>query len=375
MEQRPEPESIWSVFSNRWAKLVVALVYLFLLGWVVYFLRRILVPFALAMVVAYILHPLVCWLEARLRWPRVAVVLVLMSVFTVLVLASLALGVYYTVQQVEQMVPAAKEAIRASQERGGLWGKVEAAVETIPAQIRLEAEKVIEDLPNTIRQNLRGIFTSVARGVGAVAGALLRVVLGIFSFVLFFVVAGYLLIDLPAIARALKDLLPRRHKGTILWVAHRINRDIHAFFRGQVLVALALAAMYSAGLVALGVDFALLIGVAAGLANIVPYLGIAVGLVPALLFSVVPYVGVWKPLGVWAAFVIAQNVEGFLLTPKIVGRQVGLNPVAVILAILVFGKIFGFLGVIFAVPLAAVIKVLLSELAAYYKRLQNRAGP
>ena len=104
-----------------------------------------------------------------------------------------------------------------------------------------------------------------------------------------------------------------------------------------------------------------------------PYFGLAVGIGPALVMAVVPWVGIWKPIGVILTFVIGQNIEGFYLTPKIVGKNVGLNPVAVILAILVFGQLLGFLGVIFAVPLAAAAKVLLGELLRYYREYQKEA--
>jgi predicted PurR-regulated permease PerM len=203
--------------------------------------------------------------------------------------------------------------------------------------------------------------------VGSIAGVILRFILASFDFVLFFVIAGYLLIDWPAIQRKARDLLPVWHKDDVLRIAGTIDGDMRAFFRGQLLVALALSVVYTIGLVLCGVPFGLIIGVVAGLANIVPYLGIAVGLVPALLLTLIPYTGLFKPIGVVVTYTLGQTLEGFFLTPKIVGQNVGLSPVVVILAILIFAELFGFIGVVFAVPLASVCKVLLGELLRYYR--------
>jgi len=363
-------ESMWSVFRNRWVKLVLALLCVWGVGYLVYALRSILVPFGLAVVMAYILNPVVDLLHAKLRWPRLAVVLALVGVFTVLLLGAVGLGVYYTVRTVERVVPAAEKALKQTAQPADAGGRVEAALESIPNELRVQIEQAIEQLPETIRKHFKVISASLLKGVGAVFAALLGFVLASFSFVLFFVVTAYVLVDLPALEEGVRDLLPVRYRKTILRITAAIDRDVHAFFRGQILVALALGGIYSVGLLICGVDFALLIGVIAGLANIVPYLGIAVGLTPALLFSLVPYHGPWAPLGVVATFVIGQTIEGFFLTPRIVGKNVGLHPVVVILAIMIFGQLLGFLGIIFAVPLAAAAKVLLGELVRYYKDYQ-----
>lgn len=368
---RPRPEStVWSVFGNRWVKLLLALLCLAAVVWLVHVLRGILVPFALAIVAAYIFDPLVELLRRALRCRRLVAVLLLVGVFTAVVLAAAGLGVYYAVRTVERVVPAAQEALTRGREPGGLWERLQQTLENIPNEIRVQTDKALEQLPATVREHFKTISTSVLRGVGAVVGALLRFVLASFNFVLFFVVMAYLLVDLPALREGAKDLLPMRQRDGILRVIGAIDRDVHAFFRGQILVALCLGCIYSVGLLISGVDFAVLIGVVAGLANIVPYLGIAVGLVPALLFSLVPYHGMLAPVGVVATFIVGQSAEGLYLTPKIVGKNVGLHPVAVILAILVFGQLFGFLGVLFAVPLAAAAKVLLGELVRWYKAYQ-----
>jgi predicted PurR-regulated permease PerM len=356
-----------SVFANRWVKLVILILCVVLFGWLVYTLRGILVPFGLAVVAAYVLNPLVAWLQAKLRWPRTCVVVGLMTLVTLIAIGLLSIGVYYTVTSVQEMVPAARRALAATADGENLWEKIQIAIESIPNEVRVHIEKMIEELPQTIRVHFKEISGSFFRILGATLALLFNFILSSFSFVLLFVVTGYLLIDLPKLTARLRDLLPRRYKESILRVAGAIDRDVHAFFRGQILVALVLSVIYGAGLVLCGIDFALPIAMVAGLANIVPYLGIAVGMAPALLFAFVPYTGLLVPIGVVATFIIGQTIEGLYLTPKIVGDNVGLHPVVVILAILVFGQLLGFLGIIFAVPLAAVVKVLLGEALAYYR--------
>jgi len=375
MADPPTNGSLWSVFRNRWVKLLLAVGALVLLGHLVYVLRGVLVPFGLALVAAYIFNPLVELLAAKLRWRRLLVVVALVAVLSIVMLATVTLGIYYAVKTVEDVVPAAERALKETVKPEGLWGRVQAALQSIPNEIRVQIDEALEQLPTTIRENFKEISASILRGIGAVFRVVLGFVLASFNFVLFFVVMAYLLVDLPALSAGFKDLLPVRYKDGILRVMDTMDRDLRAFFRGQVLVALALAGIYAVGLLICRVDFALVIAVVAGLANIVPYLGIAVGLVPALLFALVPYSGMLKPLGVVATFVIGQTIEGFYLTPKIVGRNVGLNPVVVILAILIFGQLLGFLGVIFAIPLASACKALLGELARYYKRVQGPAEP
>jgi len=181
-------------------------------------------------------------------------------------------------------------------------------------------------------------------------------------------------VDLPRLRAWVAGLLPVRHKDTIQRIASAIDGNVHAFYRGQFLVSLALCGIYSVGLLLCGVDFAVLIGVAGGLADMVPYLGLVVGMVPAVLLSLVPYVGLAKPLGVVVVFAFGETFGGIVLAPRIVGRRVGLHPAIVLLAIMVFGNLLGVLGVLFAVPLASVLKVLGGEVLTVYRRSQAAAA-
>ena len=166
----------------------------------------------------------------------------------------------------------------------------------------------------------------------------------------------------------MRRLLPRQREGLVVKLAGECHEVLGAFLRGQLLVMLALSVIYSAGLMLVGLELGLLIGVLAGLASIVPYMGFIVGIGAALTaalfqFGLEPY----PLIGIGVVFMIGQLLEGMVLTPMLVGDRIGLHPVAVIFAILAGGQLFGFTGVLLALPVAAVIMVLLRHAHDLYK--------
>lgn len=188
------------------------------------------------------------------------------------------------------------------------------------------------------------------------------------NFALFAIVAGYLLKDFdPLIANA-RNLLPPRRKDKILEIVGKIDVQLRSFLRGQFTVCLCLGTLYTIGFLITGTPFAILIGAFGVVASFIPFVGVATIAATALLLTVLQYGLDWHVLGVLAVIGIVQALEGNLLTPKIVGDQIGLSPVWVILAILVFGNLLGFLGLLIAVPTAAALKVLVVEGVEYYKR-------
>ncbi|MDH3924259.1 MAG: AI-2E family transporter, partial [Xanthomonadales bacterium] len=158
-----------------------------------------------------------------------------------------------------------------------------------------------------------------------------------------------------------------------------IEQVLGAFIRGQLMVMLALGLIYTVGLWALGLDLALIIGMGAGLLSIVPYLGTIVGVIAALVAAFFQFQDVLHPVLVLAVFATGQALEGMVLTPKLVGDQVGLHPVAVIFAVLAGGQLFGFLGVLLALPAASALNVLVGYMHQKYQEsdlyLRDSAGP
>ncbi len=182
------------------------------------------------------------------------------------------------------------------------------------------------------------------------------------------VVTFYLLRDWDILVAKMRRLLPRQNENLVVQLIAECHEVLGAFMRGQLLVMLALGIVYAVGLTSIGLELGLLIGLLAGLASLVPYLGFVVGISAALVaglfqFGLDPY----PLIGIVAVFSIGQALEGMLLTPLLVGDRIGLHPVAVIFAILAGGQLFGFTGVLLALPVAAVIMVLLRHMHELYK--------
>jgi len=182
------------------------------------------------------------------------------------------------------------------------------------------------------------------------------------------VLAFFFLQDYPRLMGRLKDLLPRRAVGLVARRFAEVDEVLSAFVRGQLTVGAVLSLIYAAGLSAGRIDMAIVIGVIAGFGNMVPYLGTAVGILLSLVGLALSWQGPWQLAVVAGTFVIGQLLEGLVITPRIVGEKVGLAPVAVIIAILAFGELFGFVGILLAVPVAAILKVVLRVVVQRYRR-------
>jgi predicted PurR-regulated permease PerM len=175
------------------------------------------------------------------------------------------------------------------------------------------------------------------------------------------VLTFYLLRDWDILVARFRELLPRRHADKITQISLECDEMLAGFIRGQVMVMSALSAIYTVGLMMVGLELALLLGVIAGFVSFVPYLGLIVGIVLAGLAALFQF-GDWLPIVyVVIVFGVAQMIEGMVLTPRFVGERIGLHPVAVIFAVLAGGQLFGFTGVLLALPAAAVVVVLLKH--------------
>ena len=181
------------------------------------------------------------------------------------------------------------------------------------------------------------------------------------------VVGFYLLRDFDYIVARCRSLLPREQEPMIVSLVKECDVVLGAFIRGQLLVMLCLGILYSFGLWLVGLDLALLIGMVAGLASIVPYLGFAVGIAAALIAAAFQFGDLFHLVMVVVAFSVVQTLESIIITPWLVGDRIGLHPVAVIFAVLAGGQLFGFVGILVALPVAAIIMVLLRHANRRYK--------
>ena len=326
-----------------------------LLGAVLIALGPVLTPFVAAAVIAYMLAPMVQRLH-DLKVPRsLAAVLVIAATLLVLLLLVLILLPIMRAELalVRQKLPALAAALQGSV---APWFE-----QTFGLKLQLDAQALREWIGRQLAdggdewgQRMFGYARSGWSMAVEVVGAALLVPLVLF----------YLLADWPAITRRLRNLVPPRWLPQVTGLLGETDALLGQYLRGQLMVMLALAAYYSIGLLLVGLDLWLPIGVLTGLLVVVPYLGFALGLVLALLSGLMEF-GLLKGLAtVGSVYAIGQLLETYFLTPRLVGERIGLHPVAVIFALLAFGSLFGFVGVLLALPLAALAAVGLRRLHA-----------
>ena len=238
--------------------------------------------------------------------------------------------------------------------------------------LELERFPELGDANSTIRQSLASIGTAIqSRGgefLNAALGSLSSLVNAIVIFVIVPIVAFYLLYDWDRMVAKVDALLPRDHAPMVRQLASDIDRTMAGFIRGQGTVCLILGAYYAIALMLAGLNFGLVVGVVAGALTFIPYVGALVGGALAIGLALFQFWGDWLwILLVYAIFQSGQFVEGNILTPKLVGGSVGLHPVWLIFALSAFGTLFGFVGLLVAVPVAAAIGVIMRFAIGQYK--------
>jgi len=328
------------------------------LGIVLHLLSPILMPFLIALALAYLWDPVVDRLE-RAGLSRTVGVSVVFLVSTLVLLALVLVLVPLLGRQmhvVAAKVPAAIEWFRSSLLP---WLQREFQIS--------EADIPLERIKDALMANWKSAGGVAQELLVSATSSSLAVLGWLANLVLIPVVGFYLLRDWDRMIAWIRETLPRPWEQTATQLARECDEVVGAFLRGQFLVMLALGVCYTGGLMLIGLDLALLIGMLAGLASIVPYLGLVLGVAAASIAALLQF-GDWQPLfGVAAVFVSAQLLEGMYLTPKLVGDRIGLHPVAVIFSVMAGGQLFGFTGVLLGLPVSAVIMVLLRHVHDRYR--------
>lgn len=325
----------------------------------VYFLHPILTPFLVAIVLAYMSDPVVDRLERAglsRTWGTVAV----FGLLTVIMMTLLLVLVPLLAKQLLKLYQLAPLVLDWLQHTAMPW---------VQAKLGLsDSFWKFDKIKAAITEHM-GQATDIVGIVLSQATASSLALIGFLAnLVLIPVVAFYLLRDWNIMMAKIRGLLPRARADQIVSLAKECHDVLGAFVRGQLLVMLALGVIYSAGLMFVGLELGLLIGLMAGVAAIVPYMGFIVGIGAALIAGLFQFGGDLYPmLGIVAVFMVGQALEGTVLTPLLVGDKIGMHPVAVIFAILAGGELFGFTGVLLALPVAAVIMVLVRHLQDMYK--------
>ena len=323
-----------------------------------YFSRRVLTPFFIAFALAYLLDPVTDRLES-LKISRTFSVLVLMAgVFSLV--TGIGLLIYPLLKlQAEHLVSNLPNYIAIMQEWMYPLLGVVGEPEKIQGILNRELLKVGE-LPLKVISSITSILWS------SVAG-LFSFILLLANLVIIPVVMFYLLRDYDLINKKMLSFVPARSREQVLNLIKEIDGVLAGFVRGQLIVGLIMAGLYSIGLFFCGTPMSLFIGLLAGLASLVPYLGLVFGFVPAAILTFMQTQDWMLVFGVAGVFVVVQGLEGMIITPRIVGEKIGLHPVAIILAVLLGAEFFGLVGVIVSVPVAAALNVLFTHGLNEYK--------
>jgi predicted PurR-regulated permease PerM len=327
-------------------------------GWLLYMLAPVLTPFVAAALLAYVGDPLADRLE-RMKLPRtLAVVAVFLITFLILALLILLVGPLIKTQ-VGALLDALPEIARRVEQ---VWLPNVLGWLQIDAGEDVGIAAFLASYSDLVGSWSGKVLMSVSRSGGAVFAAVI-------SLFLVPILTFYLLRDWDFILLHLSAVIPESQRDTILQLARETDEVLGAFLRGQLLVMVALAMIYSLGLSLVGLKFAIAIGVVSGLVSFVPYLGFVFGIGLAGLTVALEPNPLWLLVGVVVTFTLAQLIEGSVLTPKLVGDRIGLHPVIVIFAIAAGGQLFGFFGILLALPIAAVLSVLVRF--AYHRYLKE----
>jgi predicted PurR-regulated permease PerM len=340
---------------------LTALCILALVAALFYYQSAIFLPLIIAFILAYVLNPLVVMAERRGMGRTLSILLVfflslsLMAAFV----AFFAVSIGGELRDVRINLPEYAERLYAY----------------IPQQVKvyfgIETPEKVHQHINAALDALRGVSAEVLKEalifLKRAFASTLSFILALLGYLLTPIYLYYLLKDLPRMNAVFGGLVPERHRLPLADKLGEIDELLSAFLRGQLSVCAILAVLYSIGLYFIGIDLAIATGTLAGITFIIPYFGTILGILLSMTLAFLKFHDILHPLLCLGWFAIVQGLEGGIITPRIVGEKVGLHPIVTILAILIAGQLFGILGMLLAVPVAAVLKVGLSSLLDYYR--------
>jgi predicted PurR-regulated permease PerM len=355
MSTSPEPSPPTLSSSPAFRRAVVVALVVGILAFA-YVLRGVLVPLFFAFLLAYALDPTVDWLEARSVPRAIAAPVVMLAIAGLL-----ALLLVFAIPMLVDELRAAAADLPAQLER------LEHRTEPWLWQtFHFRPPHTMGELGTQLRDKLQAQFPSFISAASVALFGTLSYVAVILSALIVPVFALYLLIDFDHIVERTGQLVPRRWYPQVAEVALQVHRTLGGYVRGQLTANIVLGALYASGLRFVDIRLAVPIGVATGMLAFVPYVGFGCGLFLATTMAALDWQGPGRLLGVLTVMLGVQVLDGLVVTPRIVGRSVGLAPIEVLLTMMAAGTLFGFLGVILAVPLGAVVKILVHRVVKAY---------
>lgn len=351
------PAALADMTMTRAQRLAFAWLGLAVLGvLMLWLLSPVLMPFLVALVLAYMLEPPVEWLVRR-RVPRIVAVLLVEFIAILVALAVVLL----IVPVLSRQLPMLREQIPLLAER--INHGLGPLLTRLGVEVSLDIESIkafgLKYLDANIEEWLATALSSARIG-----GSILLAVIG--NLVLVPMVLFFALLDWPRLMEKAAALIPPRMRESVDGFLGECDQMLGQYLRGQLMVMIVLAAFYSIGLALFGFDLALPIGVFTGLAVFIPFLGFGLGLVLALVAALLQFGSLYGLIAVAVVYGLGQFIESFWLTPRLVGERIGMSPLTVIFALLVFGHLFGFVGVLIALPVSAVLVVAFGRLRSFY---------
>ena len=333
-------------------------------GALVWLLAPVLTPFAIGAVLAYALQPAVEKLAAR-RVPRLLAV----ALVEVVALVAATALILLVVPILSKELPLLRDQLPVLAER--INASLSPWLKQMGINVALDPTSLRAFLLKYLDANW-GDSLAAALVSARIGGSILVTVIG--SVILVPVVLFYLLMDWPVYIQRVIALVPPRLRDRVASFTGECDAVLGQYLRGQLLVMVMMAVYYSIGLALFGFELAVPVGVFTGLAIFVPYVGFGIGLLLALLAGALQFTGWYGPASVLLVYGIGQLVEGMYLTPKMVGRRIGMSALTVIFALFAFGHLFGFVGVLIALPVSALIAVITARLRAGYTQSSLYTG-
>jgi putative permease len=331
---------------------------------IIYRVSDTLVPFVISFIFAYLLQPIIDKISQRFNFPRnlisSAIFALFISSFIIILLLLLPI-IYDQISIFITKIPNYKNNFSI-----GLSYLV-SRIDTIDP-----------DIANKLSESLQNFVNSAFSVVVAAANNIWSYTLATINFfaiiILVPVILYYFLRDWPKMIKSVESILPRKEKNKIGKIFSDINSLLSAYIRGQLNICLLLSAYYFIGLSLVGIDLALLLAIISGFLVIIPFIGAFISLFLMLVSCYFSYGASVEIVYILVLFVIAHIIEGYILTPQIIGDKIGLHPVWIIFSVFAAGSVFGFVGIVFAIPIAGVIKILLFNMIEYYKstKIYNR---
>ena len=346
---------------DRTLRRILILAGIALILWVLYLLKPVVVPFVAAFLIAYLFSPLVNVLHriGLARWLSISIVFIGIGIVVTLVM-------WYLVPLVWQQLMYARDSIPA----GIHWINytflpwLSDSFNLVPMEI--DTDQISSVVMDYVQTNYSA--DSIQAMLLKLAQSGLNFIQIGGTIVLIPIIAFYFLLDWDRMLDSLRRLIPRPYEKTTLNIVSECHSVLGAFVKGQFLVMVLLGVVYAVGLQLIGLEIGLIIGMIAGLCSIIPYLGFAVGIIAAVIATFFQFgIDWWQLVLVGIVFMVGQAVEGYILQPFLLGDKIGLSPVAVVFAVLAGAQLAGFLGMLIALPVAAVIVVLLRHIREYYE--------